>query len=66
MSKRLFMLLTFFVVLGLVVPNVAVGDIIEVRVAAGDDDSEEDVATGAIDIGSSDLEITEEGEPDLN
>jgi hypothetical protein len=66
MCKRLFIFLTFFVVLGLVVPDVTVGDIIEVRVAAGDDDSEEDVATGAIDIGSSDLEITEEGEPALN
>ena len=66
MSKRLFLLLTFLLVIGLVVPNVAFGDIIEVRVAAGEDDAEEDVATGAIDLTSSDLEITEEGEPALN
>jgi len=66
MSKRLFILLTFFVVLGLVVPNVVFGDVLEVRVAAGEDDSEEDVATGVIDLTSSDLEITEEGEPALN
>ncbi|MDT8303946.1 MAG: hypothetical protein RQ760_20865, partial [Sedimentisphaerales bacterium] len=66
MSKRLFILLTFFVVLGLVIPNVVFADVLEVRVAAGEDDSEEDVATGAIDLTSSDLEITEEGEPALN
>ena len=66
MCKKLFVLLSFFVVLGLVIPNVVFADVIEVRVAAGEDDTEEDVATGAIDMGSSDLEITEEGEPALN
>ena len=35
------MLLTFFVVLGLVVPNVAVGDVLEIPVAAENDDVEE-------------------------
>jgi hypothetical protein len=35
----------------------------EVMVAAGSDDAEENVATGAVDLTSSDLEITEEGSP---
>jgi len=66
MSKKLFFLTSFVLVLGLVSTNVAFGATVEIRVAAGEDDSEEDVATGAIDLTSSDLEITEEGEPALN
>jgi len=66
MCKRLFILLTFVVVLGLVSTNVVFGDVLEVRVAAGEDDSEEKVASGSIDLTSSDLEITEEGGPDDN
>jgi len=66
MCKKLFFLTSFLLVLGLVFANVASADVIEVRVAAGEDDSEEEVATGGIDLGSSDLEITEEGEPALN
>ncbi|MCH7920430.1 MAG: CHRD domain-containing protein [Planctomycetes bacterium] len=38
----------------------------EWRVSAGTDDAEERVETGAIDLGSSDLEITEEGSPGNN
>jgi hypothetical protein len=66
MFKRLIFLTSFLLVLALVSTNVAFGETIEIRVAAGEDDSEEDVATGAIDLTSSDLEITEEGEPALN
>ena len=66
MSKKLLFLTSFILVLGLVFANVTSAYVIDVRVAAGEDDSEEDVATGAIDLGSSDLEITEEGEPALN
>ncbi|MBC8468859.1 MAG: hypothetical protein H8D56_05255, partial [Planctomycetes bacterium] len=66
MCKKLIFLTSFLLVLGLVFANVAPGAVLEVRVAAGEDDSEEDVATGAIDLGSSDIEITEEGEPALN
>ncbi|MCP4611806.1 MAG: LamG domain-containing protein [Planctomycetes bacterium] len=63
MCKRLFVLLSLFVVLGLVIPNVVFADVIEVRVAAGEDDAEERVDDGSISLGSSDLEITEEGDP---
>jgi len=66
MSQKLIFLTSFLLMLSLVFANVAFCDVIEVRVAAGEDDSEEDVATGAIDLTSSDLEITEEGEPALN
>jgi len=66
MSQKLLFLTSFILVLGLVFANVTSAYVIDVRVAAGEDDSEEDVATGAIDITSSDLEITEEGEPALN
>ena len=66
MYKRLFLLISFVLVLGLVSTNVVFGDVIEVRVAAGEDDSEEHLATGAIDLTSSDLEITEEGSPENN
>jgi hypothetical protein len=66
MFKRLIFLTSFLLILGLVFADVTSAAVIEVRVADGNDDCEEDVATGAIDIGSSDLEITEEGEPALN
>ncbi|MFB0553145.1 MAG: hypothetical protein ACETWQ_07505, partial [Phycisphaerae bacterium] len=66
MCKRFFLLISFLSVLALVSTNVVFGDVIEVRVAAGDDDMEELVADGTHDLGSSDLEITEEGEPANN
>ena len=66
MCKRLLMLISLVLALGLVGANVALGHVVEVRVAAGEDDSEEKVASGSIDLTSSDLEITEEGGPDDN
>jgi len=66
MCRKFFLLISFLSVLALVSTNVVFGDVIEIRVAADEDDSEEDVATGVIDLTSSDLEITEEGEPALN
>ena len=66
MLKRLLMLTALVLALGLVGANVALGRVVEVRVAAGGDDAEEKVATGSIDLTSSDLEITEEGGPGDN
>ncbi|MBW7991427.1 MAG: hypothetical protein FVQ84_15645 [Planctomycetes bacterium] len=66
MSKKLIFLTSFLLVMVLIGSNVVFGDVIEVRVAAGEDDSEEKVASGAIDLTSSDLEITEEGGPGDN
>ena len=65
MCKRLFLLLTYFVVLGLIVPNITFGGIIEVRIADDLDDAEEDInpsKLGEIDEGSSDLELAYEDE----
>ncbi|MHC4534233.1 MAG: LamG-like jellyroll fold domain-containing protein [Planctomycetota bacterium] len=66
MCKKLIFLTSFILVLGLIGSNVALGRTIEIRVAAGEDDAEEKVADGSISLGSSDLEITEEGNPDDN
>jgi len=66
MCKKLIFLTSFLLVLGLVSANVAPGAVLEVRVAASDDDMEEHVANGTHDLGSSDLEITEEGGPEDN
>ncbi len=63
MSKKLFLLISLVLVVALVGTNVAFADVIEVRVAAGDDDAEERVDDGSVDLTSSDLEITEEGAP---
>ncbi|MHC4728726.1 MAG: hypothetical protein ACYS17_16015, partial [Planctomycetota bacterium] len=63
MFKKLIFLTSFLLVLGLVGSNVVFADVIEVRVAAGEDDAEERVDDGSIDLTSSDLEITEEGAP---
>ena len=67
MSTKLLFLTSFVLVLGLVGTHVAFGETIEVRVAASDDDAEENLATGVMDsLTSSDLEITEEGSPAEN
>ncbi|MCP4259487.1 MAG: LamG domain-containing protein [Planctomycetes bacterium] len=58
MSKKLFVLLTFFVMLSLVFANVAFADIIEVGIADDNDDAEQHLIDNPrMDIGSSDLEI---------
>jgi len=67
MCRKLFLLISLVLVLALVGTNVALGDVIEVRIAASDDDVEEHfLEGGTMDITSSDLEITEEGSPDDN
>jgi len=66
MCKKLIVLTSFLLVLGLIGSNVVFADVIEVRVAAGEDDAEEKVASGDISLTSSDLEITEEGSPEDN
>ncbi|TKJ38869.1 MAG: hypothetical protein CEE38_04000 [Planctomycetes bacterium B3_Pla] len=72
MCRKLFVLLTFFVVLGLAGANVAFGDVIEVRIADEFDDTEEDIDPGKLgegDADSSDLEMPYEdtgmGDPQL-
>ena len=60
MFKRLIFLTSFILVLALVSTNVAFGDFIEIPVAVGSDDAEEDVggsAGFAIDLTSTDLEF---------
>jgi hypothetical protein len=66
MCKKLIFLTSFVLVLALACTNVAFGDVIEIRVDSSDDDEEEYVADGTHDWNSSDLEITEEGEPANN
>jgi hypothetical protein len=69
MCKKLFVLLTSFVVLGLVGANVTFGDVIEVRIATGLDDAEEDLnpsKLGDADETSSDLEMPYEDEGNVD
>ncbi|MHC4499483.1 MAG: LamG domain-containing protein, partial [Planctomycetota bacterium] len=64
MYRKLFL---FIVVLALAGTNVAFGQIVwEGRISSGDDDYEQYVSNGDMDSGSSDLEITEEGDPGSN
>ena len=57
-------LLTFIaLILALVGADAAFGIVWEGRISSGNDDVEEDVSGGAMDMGSTDLEITEEGAP---
>ena len=59
MSKKLIFLTSFLLVLALVSTNVALGDVIDIRISAGSDDAEEAVNPGNQDTynTSSDLEI---------
>ncbi|MCH7559102.1 MAG: discoidin domain-containing protein, partial [Planctomycetes bacterium] len=67
MSKKLIYLMFVVLVLALAGTNVAFGQIVwEGRISSADDDMEQYAATGAMDPGSSDLEITEEGSPGSN
>ena len=56
MCRKLFLLTSLLLALGLVGTNVAMGGLVHVQVAAGSDDAEE-AADGSIDLTSSDLEI---------
>ncbi len=67
MSKELICLTSFVLVLALSGTNVAFGQVVwEGRISSDDDDMEQYAATGAMDPGSSDLEISEEGSPGSN
>ena len=62
MSKKLFYLVSFVLVLSLFGTNVSFGGKVwESRVSSGNDDAEEDVNGGGIDLTSSDLEIFNDG-----
>ena len=62
MCKKLILLTSFVLALALVGTNAAFGDFsIDVRVAATNDDAEEKVAAGGVELGSSDLELGYEG-----
>jgi len=64
MYRKLFLLI---LVLALAGTNVAFGQIVwEGRISSGSDDYEQYVSNGDMDSGSSDLEITEEGDPASN
>ncbi|MBL7189922.1 MAG: hypothetical protein ISS70_26630 [Phycisphaerae bacterium] len=61
MCKRLFVLLTFVVVLGLVGANVAMGGSVDINITDENDDVEERLDRGnVLDMGSSDLELAYE------
>ncbi|MFH1715763.1 MAG: hypothetical protein ABIF19_00295, partial [Planctomycetota bacterium] len=62
MCKRLFLLIPLVLVLSLVSTNVAFGGKVwEARVSSGNDDAEQDVSGGGMDLSSSDLEIFDDG-----
>jgi len=65
MFKRLIVLTSFILVLGLIGSGAASGDVIEIRIADGGNDAEQHLDDGDMDIGSSDLEIANEdgGDP---
>ena len=63
MSKKLIYLVSFVLALALVGTNAAFGTLsIDVRIAATNDDAEEKVAAGNVELGSSDLELGYEGD----
>ena len=57
MYRKLILLTSFLLVLGLVGTNAAFGAVIDIRIANGADDAEQHLDDGDMDIGSSDLEI---------
>jgi len=57
MFRKLIFLLSLVSVLSLVSTNVALGGVVDIRIAAGNDDVEQHLNDGRIDRGSSDLEI---------
>ena len=62
MCRKLVYLTSFVIVLALASTNVVLGGTIwEVRVSSGNDDAEEDVIGGGIDLSSSDLELLDDG-----
>jgi len=66
MCKRLVLLTSVVLVLVLAGADAAFGIVWEGRISSGADDYEEYVSNGDMDNGSSDLEITEEGDPASN
>jgi len=65
MFKKLIVLTSLILVLGLIGSGAAFGDVIEIKIANGGDDAEQHLDDGDMDIGSSDLELAyeDEGEP---
>ena len=62
MFRRSACLVSLVLVLGLVSTNVAFGGKVwESRVSSGNDDAEEDVSGGGMDLSSSDLEMLDDG-----
>jgi subtilisin-like proprotein convertase family protein len=57
MSRRLILLTSVLLMLGLVGANSAFGEVIDIRIANGGDDAEQHLDDGRMDIGSSDLEL---------
>ena len=67
MCKKLVLLTSVVLALALTGTNTVWGTLVwEGRINNGNDDVEEDVSGGAMDMASSDLEITEEGDPGSN
>jgi len=65
MFRKLIVLTSFLLVLGLIGSGTAFGEMIEIRIADGGNDAEQHLDDGDMDIGSSDLEIAYEdgGDP---
>ena len=62
MCRKLICLASLVLVLSLLSTNVALGGKVwETRVSSGNDDAEEDVSGGGMDLSSSDLEIFNDG-----
>ena len=62
MSGRIVCLISLVLALGLISTNVAFGGKVwESRIDSGNDDAEEDVSGGGIDLSSSDLEMLDDG-----
>ena len=65
MFKKLIVLTSLILVLGLIGSGAAFGEVIEIRIADGGEDAEQHLADGSMDITSTDLELAYEdgGDP---
>jgi len=65
MCRKLIFLLSLVLVLSLFGANAAFGGVVDIRIAAGDDDAEQHLNDNRMDLGSSDLELVYEdaGDP---
>ena len=60
MFKKFVLFTSFVLVMGLFATGSAFGEMIEIRIANGDNDAEQHLDDGDMDIGSSDLELAYE------